>query len=65
VLEITNGDLSYHEAQEKYGIPKSTKTHPSPAGAAANASLRSWNLKPLLRNVEQILLLINKQVQPR
>ena len=39
LLEITNGDLSYHEAQEKYGIPKSTlqrymqngtKTHPSP-----------------------------------
>ena len=38
LLEITNGDLSYREAQEKYGIPKSTlqrymlngtKTHPS------------------------------------
>jgi hypothetical protein len=24
LLEITNGDLSYREAQEEYGIPKST-----------------------------------------
>jgi transposase len=24
LLEITNGDLSYREAQEKYGLPKST-----------------------------------------
>ena len=39
LLEITNGDLSYCEAQEKYGFPKSTlqrymlngtKTRPSP-----------------------------------
>ncbi len=55
LLEITNGGLSYREAQEKYGIPKSTlqrymlngtKTGDSPAHLLG---LRSWNLKPLLR----------------
>jgi len=67
LLEITNDDLIYREAQEKYGFPKSTLQRFMLNGVSShrllvpNASLPNWNLRPLLRNVEQISLEINKQ----
>ena len=67
LLEITHSDLSYREAQEKYGFPKSTlQRYMLNAGLklahllVPNASLRIWNLRRLLRNIDQISLEINK-----